>query len=179
MLGAVSSKVWPVSNFAQQLPRTQTSLFWWKCARNGGREGDNGLHLPSVPFPWLLAIHHQSLVSRSPLPCKKRSAWGGGWTNSMQQQACFNGVFLSDNTKLIWFKHCSLSLSAEWQYEVQDKIRQKQWSFSNRTLSPVRFRDFFPNFRAWDIHGGLCRIWFSGSNGGLSVNLARVTACTC
>ena len=31
------------------------------------------------PFPWFLAVHHQSLVSRSPLPCKKRSAWGGGW----------------------------------------------------------------------------------------------------
>ena len=64
------------------LPRTQTSFFWWKCARKGRREGDNGrdaLRLPSVPFPWSLAVHHQSLVSRSPLPCEKRSAWGGGW----------------------------------------------------------------------------------------------------
>ena len=26
-----------------------------------------------------IAAHHQSLVSRSPLPCEKRSAWGGGW----------------------------------------------------------------------------------------------------
>ena len=47
------------------LPRTQTSLFWWKCARKGRREGDNG------PFPCSLAVHHQSLVSRSPLPCAK------------------------------------------------------------------------------------------------------------
>ena len=51
------------------LPRTQTSLFSWKCARKGRRE---------EPFPWSLAVHHQSLVSRSPLPCEKRSAWGGG-----------------------------------------------------------------------------------------------------
>ena len=52
------------------LPRTQTSLFWWKFC------------LPSVPFPWSLAVHYQSLVSRSPLPCEKRSAWGGGWPSS-------------------------------------------------------------------------------------------------
>ena len=26
------------------------------------REGQNGLRLPSVPFPWSLAIHHQSLA---------------------------------------------------------------------------------------------------------------------
>ena len=33
------------------------------------------LRLPSVPFPWSLAVHHQSLVSRSSLlPCEKRSA---------------------------------------------------------------------------------------------------------
>ena len=44
-----------------------------RCARKGRWEG------PSVPFPWSLAVHHQSLVSRSPLPCEKRSAWGGGW----------------------------------------------------------------------------------------------------
>ena len=30
------------------LPRTQTSLFWWKCARKGGREGDNGRASPAV-----------------------------------------------------------------------------------------------------------------------------------
>ena len=61
-------------------------LSWWKCARKGRREGDNGrdaLRLPSIPFPWSLAVHHQSLVSRSPLPCEKRSAWGGGWSNKV------------------------------------------------------------------------------------------------
>ena len=57
------------------------SITWYKlclvprrlsrCARKGRREG--------VPFPWSLAVYHQSLVSRSPLPCEKRSAWGGGW----------------------------------------------------------------------------------------------------
>ena len=51
-----------------------------KCARKERREGDNGRNLPSVSFPWPLAVHYQSLVSRSPLPCEKRSAWGGGWT---------------------------------------------------------------------------------------------------
>ena len=44
-------------------------------AKEGGKE----TRLPSVPFPWSLAVHHQSLVSRLPLPCEKRSAWGGGW----------------------------------------------------------------------------------------------------
>ena len=55
----------------QSLPRTQTSLSI--CAqRKAGRR--------HVPFPWSLAVYHQSLVSRSPLPCEKRSAWGGGCT---------------------------------------------------------------------------------------------------
>ena len=45
------------------LPRTQTSLSRWKFARKGRREGENGLPLPSVPFPWSLAVHHQSLDS--------------------------------------------------------------------------------------------------------------------
>ena len=56
-------------------------------AKEGGKEtiGETSLRLPSVPFPWSLAVHHQSLVSRSPLPCeKRRSAWGGGcpWITS-------------------------------------------------------------------------------------------------
>ena len=35
-----------------------------------------GVRLPSVPFPWSPAVYYdrQSLVSRSPLPCEKRSA---------------------------------------------------------------------------------------------------------
>ena len=32
---------------ASILPRTQTSLFWWKCARKGRREGDNGRDVAS------------------------------------------------------------------------------------------------------------------------------------
>ena len=40
----------------------------------------------SVPFPWSLAVHHQSLVSRSPLPCEKWSAWGGGWLFTPQKK---------------------------------------------------------------------------------------------
>ena len=51
------------------------SLLMKMCAqRKAGRR-----QLPSVPFPWSLALHHQSLVSGSPLPREKRSAWGGGW----------------------------------------------------------------------------------------------------
>ena len=63
------------------LPRTQTSLFWWKCARKGRREGDNGRDgaspvvstLPMVPCG-------SSPVTRSALASamQKRSAWGGG-----------------------------------------------------------------------------------------------------
>ena len=42
-------------------------------AKEGGKEttGETALRLPSVPFPWSLAVHHQSFVSRSPLPCEK------------------------------------------------------------------------------------------------------------
>ena len=55
------------------LPRTQTSLSMCAQRKAGRRQ-------PSVPFPWSLAVRHQSLVSRSPLPCEKRSGWGGGWS---------------------------------------------------------------------------------------------------
>ena len=43
------------------LPRTQTSLFRWKCT-------------PSVPFPWSLAVHHQSLAFRARLCHAKNEA---------------------------------------------------------------------------------------------------------
>ena len=56
------------------LPPTQTSLFRWKCARKGRREGDNGLCLPSVPFPWSPAAHHQSLAFRARLFQAKNEA---------------------------------------------------------------------------------------------------------
>ena len=71
------------TGLCSSLPRTQTSLFWWKCARKGRREGDNGRDvakpsvctLPMVPCgSWPV-----TRVSRSPLPCEKQSAWGGGW----------------------------------------------------------------------------------------------------
>ena len=56
-----------VSNTARKkLPRTQMSLSM-KYARKGRREGDNRLRLPSVPFPWSLAVHHQSLPFRARL----------------------------------------------------------------------------------------------------------------
>ena len=56
---------------------TQTSLSRWKCARKGRREGDNGqdvLRLPSVPFPWSLAVHNQSLAFRARLYDAKNEA---------------------------------------------------------------------------------------------------------
>ena len=56
---------------------TQTSLSRWKCARKGRREGDNGqdvLRLPSVPFPWSLAVHNQSLAFRTRLYDAKNEA---------------------------------------------------------------------------------------------------------
>ena len=55
-----------------KLPHTQTSLF--RCARKGGREGDNGLRPPSVPFPSSLAVHHQSLAFRARLRHTKNEA---------------------------------------------------------------------------------------------------------
>ena len=57
------------------------SLLMKMCAqRKAGRRQRARLRLPSVPFPWSPAVYydHQSLVPRSPLPCEKRSAWGGG-----------------------------------------------------------------------------------------------------
>ena len=42
--------------------------------RKGRREGDNGLRLPSVPFPSSLAVHHQSLAFRAPLYDEKNEA---------------------------------------------------------------------------------------------------------
>ena len=37
-------------------------------AKEGGKDTTR---LLSLPFPWSLAVHHQSLVSRSPLLCEK------------------------------------------------------------------------------------------------------------
>ena len=62
------------SNTDTSLPRTQTSLFRWKCARKGRRGGDKELCLPSVPFPWSLAVHHQSLAFRARLFQAKNEA---------------------------------------------------------------------------------------------------------
>ena len=63
---------WPV--IICILPRTQTSLFIKMCAqRKAGRRqlARRALRLPCVPFPWSPAVHHQSLVSRSPPAMRK------------------------------------------------------------------------------------------------------------
>ena len=45
-------------------------------AKEGGKEtkGETALHLPSVPFPWSLAVHHQSLAFRARLYHAKHEA---------------------------------------------------------------------------------------------------------
>ena len=50
-----------------RLPRTQTSLFPWKCA-------PSGKETTSVPFPWSLTVHHQSLAFRARLYDAKNEA---------------------------------------------------------------------------------------------------------
>ena len=45
------------------LPRTQTSLSLNVRAKEAGKETTDVCRLPSAPFPWSLAVHHQSLVS--------------------------------------------------------------------------------------------------------------------
>ena len=66
------------------LPRTQTSLSLSLSldenvrAKEGGKEtaGETALRLPSVPFPWSLAVHHQSLAFRARLYHAKNEAPG-------------------------------------------------------------------------------------------------------
>ena len=62
-------------NAVLNLPRTQTSLFDVR-AKEGGKEttGETALRLPSVPFPWSLAVHHQSLAFRARLCHAKNEA---------------------------------------------------------------------------------------------------------
>ena len=45
-------------------------------AKEGGKEttGETALRLPSVPFPWSLAVHHQSLAFRARLYDEKNEA---------------------------------------------------------------------------------------------------------
>ena len=45
-------------------------------AKEGGKEttGETALRLPSIPFPWSLAVHHQSLAFRARLYDKKNEA---------------------------------------------------------------------------------------------------------
>ena len=45
-------------------------------AKEGGKEttGETALHLPSVPFPWSLAVHHQSLAFCARLYDEKNEA---------------------------------------------------------------------------------------------------------
>ena len=67
---------------------TQTSLSRWKCARKGRRQGDNGqdvLRLPSVPFPWSLAVHNQSLAFRARLyDAKNEAPEGVAWFSDVR-----------------------------------------------------------------------------------------------
>ena len=62
------------------LPRTQTSLSLDENvrAKESGKKttGELALRLPSVPFPWSLAVHHQSLAFRARLYHAKNEAPG-------------------------------------------------------------------------------------------------------
>ena len=42
-------------------------------------------------------------VSRSPLPCKKRSAWGGGWEDYMWESNMQNWEFVTSSLKGLFF----------------------------------------------------------------------------
>ena len=61
-----------------RLPRTQTSLSLDENvrAKEGGKEttGETALRLPSISFPWSLAVHHQSLTFRARLYDEKNEA---------------------------------------------------------------------------------------------------------
>ena len=70
-----------------RLPRTQTSLFPWKCAPKGRWEGDNVCTLPMVPY----GASPVTRVSRSPLRCEKRSTWGEGWVSGLRSLFSVNG----------------------------------------------------------------------------------------
>ena len=71
---------WPSASqllSSQNLPRTQTSLFRWKLARKGRREGDNGRGgaKPLVcTLPMSLAVHRQSLAFCARLYHEKNEA---------------------------------------------------------------------------------------------------------
>ena len=79
------------------VPRGGLLIFWPKaasypdvslrCARKGRREGDNGRDVASPAVCTLPMVPCGSSpvtrVSRSPLPCEKRRAWGGGCARSV------------------------------------------------------------------------------------------------
>ena len=115
----------PVSNVVL-LPSASypdVSLLMKMCAQ---RKAGRRQHLPSVPFPWFLAVHHQSLVSRSPLPCKKRTAWGGG---------CYCRAKLArlqQDISTTWFQTSNLihTMTVEWNgcYQKQNTKIKKRFS---------------------------------------------------
>ena len=64
-----------VSEGEDELRRTRDCLVPRRLSFDENvRAKEGGKETTAVPFPWSLAVHHQSLVSRSPLPCEKRSA---------------------------------------------------------------------------------------------------------
>ena len=108
------------------LPRTQTSLFRWKLARKGRRERDNGRGGAKPPVCTLSMVPYGSSlvtrVSRSPLPCEKRSAWGGGCRRILTSFPPWNGLRTpglrqaSEGWPCLeaecpwWFQLCSVSI---------------------------------------------------------------------
>ena len=135
-----------------ELPRTQTSLFWWKCAREGRREG---------AFPWSLAVHHQSLVLRSPLPCEKRSAWGGGWTSEGVTTSLFAPSILALRPR-----HCYLKYPPNKRSGARDWGKGSRWK---RVRASPTYRDSstfkihsFPTSNSFEVpKAEYMKWWFS------------------
>ena len=88
-------------------------------AKEGGKE------TTSVPFPWSLAVYHQSLVSRSPLPCEKRSAWGGGCRQVLPVYFFVN-EHNNANTKPQAKKQRFLKSSQKFPGEKQQLVEEKE-----------------------------------------------------
>ena len=88
-------------------------LFRWKCERKGRREEDNERRLPSVPFPWSLAVHHQSLAFRASLcHAKNEEPEEGIWNYNVLKHLAYSFAVL---TSYIYrdMKNAGISKSAQ------------------------------------------------------------------
>ena len=66
--------------YGQELPRTQTSLYWKKKKKQWARRG---VKEPRLFFSSRGPSRFALVTSRSRFPLVKRNAWGGGWDRSL------------------------------------------------------------------------------------------------